>query len=73
MDEGVVNFNLSRCITVNISAVSRGYVPPLNFQPGEYIMYAYDIENNMRLQDGTAYQASSSRFIMNGGNTGDYI
>ena len=72
VNEGVVNFELSHWITVNRLAVSRGYIPPLNFQPGEYIMYAYDIENNTRLQDGIAYQASSSRFTVNGGNIGDF-
>ena len=73
INEGVVNFELSHYITVNISAVSRGYAPPLNFMPGEYIMYAYDIEKNKRIQDGIAYQASSNNFTVTEGNTGNYV
>ena len=73
VDEDGINFQLSHWTTVNVSAVSHGYIPPLNFTLGEYIMYAYDIENNMRLQDGIAYQASSNTFIVNRENTGDYF
>ena len=73
VDEGVINFELSHWMTVNISVVSIGYVPLLNFTPGEYMMYAYDIEENKAIQDGIAFHASRNNFTVTEGNTGNYV
>jgi hypothetical protein len=53
-----IDFEVSYCQTV----MSRSSLLKLPLIRGLYIVYAYDIESNMRLLDGTGYPASSKHY-----------
>ena len=65
---GSINFTRSHCLALNRSDISGGFMIPLtNLWPGHYVMYVYDIESNMTLNNGINYQANSNAFDINGG------
>lgn len=66
MDESI-DFTRSHSLALNRSDVSGGFTLPLTLWPGVYTVFVYDIENNMRLENGIGYQASDNTVEVSGG------
>ena len=68
-DGMIVDFTKSRVLTAERASVSQGLTLPLNMlYPGQYMLYAYDIESDQRIMDGLQYQASYDSFeVMDNG------